>query len=165
MEKTMKATFFALAVLGAADALAQAANAAPVAREGAIEQTLCFGGPAQFISGVETDRFGTYQLTGATISANKTFDSMSLECIGTLEMRSSGYRQKGYCIFQDASGDKYYATDTVTPQAYTVELLGGTGKFKGITGSANVERLGATMPVRQGTLQGCRRVTGSYKLP
>jgi len=164
MTNTTKGALFALALLPAA-AFAQAANPASMSREGSYEQTLCFGGPAHVVSASDTDRYGTYQLTGGTQSANKAFDSMSLECIGTFEMRSGGYRHKGYCVFQDVSGDKFHGTDTATPQAYTVELLGGTGKFKGITGSATVERLGAMTPVRQGTLQGCRRITGSYKLP
>jgi hypothetical protein len=164
MTKTKKGALFALALLPAA-AFAQAANPAPMAREGTYEQTLCFGGPAHVISASDTDRYGTYQLTGGTQSATKAFDSMSMECIGTFEMRSGAYRHKGYCLFQDASGDRFHVADTATPQAYTVEMLGGTGKFNGITGSATVIRLGAMTPVRQGTLQGCRRVTGSYRLP
>ncbi len=165
MKNTKKLALLALALLASADAFAQAANPAPMAREGTYEQTLCFGGPAHVISPTDSDRYGTYQLTGGTQSVNKAFDSMSLECIGAFEMRSNVYRHKGYCVFQDASGDKFHVTDSATPQAYTVEMLGGTGKFKGITGSATVERLGVMTPVRQGTLQGCRRVTGSYKLP
>ncbi len=165
MQNTKKLALLALALLASADAFAQAANPAPMAREGTYEQTLCFGGPAHVISPTDTERYGTYQLTGGTQSANKAFDSMSLECIGAFEMRSNVYRHNGYCVFQDASGDKFHVTDTAAPQAYTVEMLGGTGKFKGITGRATVERLGAMTPVRQGTLQGCRRVTGSYKLP
>jgi len=165
MTNTKKWALSALVLLAAADAFAQAANPAPMAREGTYEQTLCFGGPAHMVSASDTDRYGTYQVTGGTQSATKAFDSMSMECIGTFEMRSGVYRHKGYCLFQDASGDKFHVADSATPQAYTVEMLGGTGKFNGITGSATVVRLGAMTPVRQGTLQGCRRVTGSYKLP
>lgn len=165
MTTTRKWALFALPLLAATGAFAQAANPAPMAREGTYEQTLCFGGPAHVISASDTDRYGTYQVTGGTQSATKAFDSLSLECIGTFEMRSGVYRHKGYCLFQDAGGDKFHVADTASPQAYTVEMLGGTGKFKGITGSASIERLGAMTPVRQGTLQGCRRVTGSYKLP
>ncbi len=165
MANTMKGALCALALLAAAGASAQVASPAPMAREGTYEQTLCFGGPAHLVNASDTDRYGTYQTTGGTQSATKAFDSMSLECIGTFELRSNVYRHKGYCVFQDASGDKFHAADTASPQGYTVELLGGTGKFKGITGNANIERLGAMTPVRQGTIQGCRRVTGSCKLP
>ncbi|MFH1870533.1 MAG: hypothetical protein ABIG36_07895 [Pseudomonadota bacterium] len=165
MTTTKIGALFALALLPAVGAFAQTAKPTPMAREGIYEQTLCFGGPAHVISASDTDRYGTYQLTGGTQSANKAFDSMSLECIGTFELRSNVYRHKGYCVFQDASGDKFHVTDTASPQAYTAELLGGTGKFKGITGSASIERLGTMTPVRQGTLQGCRRITGSYTLP
>lgn len=165
MANLMKGAPSALALLAVAGALAQAANPAPLPREGTYEQTLCFGGPAHLVNASDADRYGTYQTTGGTQSATKAFDSLSLECIGTFELRSGVYKHKGYCVFQDSAGDKFHATDTATPQGYTVELLGGSGKFKGITGTANIERLGAMTPVRQGTIQGCRRVTGSYKLP
>jgi hypothetical protein len=165
MANMKMAALSALALLAAAGAFAQPANPAPLAREGTFEQTLCFGGPNYVVTASDTDRYGTYQTTGGTQSATKAFNSMSLECIGTFELRSSVYKHKGYCVFQDASGDKFHSADTASPQGYTVELLGGTGKFKGMTGSANVEYLGAMTPVRQGTTQGCRRVTGSYKLP
>ncbi|MDP3758979.1 MAG: hypothetical protein Q8R01_00520 [Ramlibacter sp.] len=165
MSNMKKGALSALALLAAAGAFAQAASPAPMAREGTYEQTLCFGGPNYVVNASDTDRYGTYQTTGGTQSATKAFDSMSLECIGTFELRSSVYKHKGYCVFQDAAGDKFHVADTAAPQGYTVELLGGTGKFKGITGSANVERLGAMTPIRQGTMQACRRVTGSYKLP
>ena len=165
MTNTRNRALSALVLLAAASAIAQAANPAPMPREGSYEQTLCFGGPAHVISASDTDRYGTYQLTGGTQSATRAFDAMSLECIGAFEMRSGVYRHKGYCVFQDASGDKFHVADSATPQAYAAELLGGTGKFNGITGNATIERLGAMTPVRQGTLQGCRRITGSYKLP
>lgn len=163
--KIVSIASIAIAALSPAIAIAQAANTASLAQEGAYEQTLCFGGPAHVISASDTDRYGTYQLTGGTQSTNKAFDSMSLECVGAFEIRSNIYRHKGYCVFQDSSGDKFHVTDSASPQAYTAELLGGTGKFKGITGSATVERLGTITPVRQGTLQGCRRISGNYKLP
>lgn len=153
----------ALGLLAAASTFGQGAT--PMAREGTYEQTLCFGGPAHLIAASDTDRYGNYQTTGGTQSSTKAFDSLSMECIGTFELRSAVYKHKGYCVFQDASGDKFHGTDTETPQGYTVELLGGTGKYKGITGTAKVERTGAMTPVRQGTVQGCRRITGTYKLP
>jgi hypothetical protein len=165
MATTKKAALSALTLLAAAGVLAQAGNPAPLAREGTYEQTMCFGGPAHVINASDTDRYGTYQITGGTQSTTKAFDSLSLECIGTFEMRSSVYKHKGYCVFQDASGDKFHGVDNASPQGYTVELLGGTGKFKGMTGVANVDRLGAMTPVRQGTMQACRRITATYKLP
>lgn len=165
MANTKKWAVLALALMAASGAFAQAVNPVPMAREGAYEQTLCFGGQAHLVIASETDRYGTYQLTGGALSATKAFDAMSLECVGTFEMRSGVYRHKGYCVFQDSSGDKFHVADTAAPQVYSAEMLGGTGKFKGITGSATIERLGAISPVRQGTLQGCRRITGSYKLP
>jgi len=162
--KKFKTVLSTLAALASVCALAQPASAPPLAKEGFYEQTLCFGGSSHVINASETDRYGSYVLTGGTQSVIKAFDAMALECIGTWELRSTVFQQKGYCVFQDPSGDKIHGTDTVTPQGYSVELLGGTGKFKGISGSAKIERLGAMSTVRQGTMQGCRRISGSYKL-
>jgi len=151
------ATFAAMAA--ASTSLAQ------VPKEGAVDTTICWGGPTHIITATPTDRFGTYVVTGGTRAADKTFDSMSLECIGTFEARSGGSQHKGYCVYQDASGDKFHGTDSFTPQGYAWEFLGGTGKFQGISGTGKVERLGAMPSVRQGTMQGCRRLVGNYKLP
>lgn len=150
---------FATAALAAMPALSQ------LIKEGPIDVTMCYGGPMHMVSATPSDRFGTYVVKGGTSAANTTFDSMIVECAGTFEARSGTPQSRGYCVFQDASGDKINGIDSLTPQAgYAWEYLGGTGKFAGISGSGRVERVGTLGP-GPGTLQGCRRFTGSYKLP
>jgi hypothetical protein len=148
----------------AALAVAAPASAQP-AKEGKVDATLCWGGPTHLINATPTERFGTYVVTGAVRADNGPLDSMSVECIGAFELRGALYQHKGYCMYQDPAGDKVYATDASTPQGYTWQFLGGTGKFEGIAGSGTVERLGNMSYVRQGTVQGCRRVLGTYRLP
>lgn len=156
----MQRTLLASLVLLAPAALGQ------TAKEGTVESINCWGGPVHVMTPSANERFGTYTVTGGSQSANKLFDAMSIECVGVFENRPAGWQHKGYCVSQDASGDKTYLADTVTPQGgYTWEYLGGTGKFQGITGGGKVERLGNISPVRAGTLQGCRRILGTYKLP
>lgn len=139
--------------------------AAQVAREGAVDVTLCWGGPMQAIVGSANDRFGTYNVTGGTRAPGTPFDAMSVECLGSYELRARTYRHQGYCVYQDAAGDKVFGSDATTAQGYGWQFVGGTGKFEGISGSGTVERVGNHVPVRPGTIQGCRRVTGSYRLP
>lgn len=153
------------AVLALAMLTAATPALSEVLKQGPVDTRLCWGGPMHVISGTSTDRFGTYAVKGGTSADNTMFDSMILECIGTFETRSSGSRSNGHCVFQDASGDKIYGIDSMTPQGgYAWEYQGGTGKFEGISGSGRVERIG-NLGAGPGTLQGCRRFVGNYTLP
>lgn len=138
----------------------------PLAREGDFEGRLCFSGPATSLVASETDSYGTYSVTGTMQSDNKAFDSVSMECIAAYEMRSKVWQHRGYCVFQDASGDRFHGSDNWTSDGYKVVYLGGTGKFKGFSGEATVKTAGgAVKPIRPGTLQGCRQISAKYRLP
>ena len=152
-----------LALLAACLAIGVAS--AQIPRDGPIDWSLCFGGPTHVVSPTPQDRFGTYAVTGATRGAAGLAESLSVECVGTFEILGSASKSQGYCLYQDRAGDRIYGTDNRTPAGYTWELLGGTGKYAGITGRGTTEILGIVTPVRPGTLQGCRRLVGSYKLP
>jgi hypothetical protein len=158
MAKTLTMVF-AIAALAAATP-----GLSTVLKEGPVDTTLCWGGPMHLLSANPTERFGTYVVKGGTSATDQVFDSMILECIGTFEARSAGAQSKGYCVFQDAIGDRIYGVDALTPGGgYTWEYLGGTGKFEGISGSGKIERVGDLGPAA-GTLRGCRRFIGSYKM-
>ena len=149
----------------AAGLLLAGAVLAQEAKEGRIEMTTCFGGPVHTVSPTAQDRFGTYEVTGGVTAVAGPAPSGSIECIGAFELRGKAYQHRGYCLLQDAAGHKIYLSDTRNAQGYTWEYLGGTGKFEGITGSGTAEVMGSMTPVRTGTMQGCRRLLGSYKLP
>lgn len=157
-------------VFGAALALSAsvfAQSAEPLAKEGTVDKKLCFSGPFTRIAVSDTERYGTYSVTGTTQSDNKAFDALKAECIAAYEMRSNVWQHRGYCVFQDASGDKYHGSDTLTTDGgYKVVYHGGTGKFKGFSGEASVKRIDDTRPAPpQGMLQGCRQITAKYKMP
>jgi hypothetical protein len=135
------------------------------AREGAIDMSFCFGGPTHAVNVSQGVSFGNYTLTGGSQSADKTFHALGMECIGTFEYKQGAPQHRGYCVWQDGGGDKIYGVDSRSPQTgYVWEFLGGTGKFQGIQGSGKVEFMGNVAQVRTGTMQGCRRLTGTYKL-
>ncbi len=146
-------------------ALAVSASLAQVPKEGPVDLSMCFGGPTQTMSPTPQDRFGTYALTGGVRAAAGPVESLSVECLGIFETGARGTATQGYCVFQDASGDKIFGVDVRNAQGYTWEWRGGTGRFAGITGSGALEVVGVITPVRPGTLQGCRRMTGRYRLP
>lgn len=140
--------------------------AAQLPSQGTIDMTFCFAGPTHTVKATPEDQFGTYTLNGGSQSADKTFHALGFECVGAFEYRGTTGQHRGYCVWQDAAGDKIYGVDSLTPQGgYVWEFLGGTGKFKGIQGAGKVERTGAVAQLRAGVMQGCRRLTGAYKLP
>ena len=63
----------------------------------------------------------------------KLFDNLSLHCLEGSVARKAGYKFTGTCVETDGDGDKLYLTYE-GPESGPVEVLGGTGKFKGIKG-------------------------------
>lgn len=148
-----------------AASLAACGTWAQVPKEGPIDWSLCFGGNTQVISPTPQDSFGGYAVTGGVRATTGPADALSLECVGSFTYRNKVGKHLGYCVYQTAGGDKIFGSDSRGPQGYTWEILGGTGKFEGITGSGTAEIVGALLPIRPGTMQGCRRLIGNYKLP
>ena len=161
----MSATKTSTAVWLAALCLMPAAATAQMPKEGAWEWTHCFGGPVHTIIATPEFTAGTYVVTGVSRSAGGPIETMSLECSGTFEYRGGKARSQGHCAHQDTAGDRIFGADSMGPQGYVFEILGGTGKYAGITGSGVVESLPRVKSIREGTMQACRHAKGSYKLP
>jgi hypothetical protein len=153
------------ALLATAQAMAQAPAQAPIPKEGGVDWTLCFGGQVHAVSATPQQSFGTYAVTGVARAATGLATVMSMECVGTFEASGRASQSRGYCVYQDAGGDRIHGVDTRTSQGYVWEFRGGTGKFEGVSGSGTVDFLGQLPPIRPGTMQACRRVVGTYRLP
>lgn len=65
-------------------------------------------------------------------SGTKAFDNLSARCIFFRDNVGGKLKVSGSCTETDADGDKVYST--FDSAAHT--LVGGTGKYKGISGSA-----------------------------
>ena len=161
----MKTLKFARFALLAATGLASLTVSAQVPKQGPVDWTLCFGGTVNALAASPQDHFGTYAVTGALRAASGLVESMSLDCTGSFEHRAGAGKHQGYCIFLDSAGDRVFGADRRGPQGYEFEFIGGTGKYAGITGGGNIEPLAELKPVRDGTMQACRRMRGNYKLP
>ncbi|HEY5633872.1 MAG TPA: hypothetical protein VIT02_08920 [Burkholderiaceae bacterium] len=136
-------------------------------KEVPIDATLCWGGTAHVIAPAQGSVMGTYQLTGPMRSAEPggAFDGASFECVGTFESLAGDFRSVGYCVSVDKQGDKAWGRDIRTRTEDTFEYLGGTGKYAGMSGTATKERPGAFPAARPGSVQGCSRILGKYRLP
>jgi hypothetical protein len=66
-------------------------------------------------------------------SGQKTFENLSVHCVFYYGVRGGKETEKGACTEMDADGDKIYTTF----ETGTHTLIGGTGKYKGIAGTAS----------------------------
>ena len=76
-----------------------------------------------------------------TRDGSKLLDNLSIRCQEDAKARPEGYAFTGTCIHTDADGDKLFMTYE-GPESGTIALIGGSGKYKDITGSGNLERHG-----------------------
>ena len=60
-------------------------------------------------------------------------DNLAIRCLEESRARVEGYRFYGTCVEADADGDKIYLSYE-GPESGPVTLLGGTGKYEGLTG-------------------------------
>jgi hypothetical protein len=76
---------------------------------------------------------------------------------------------RGYFKLTDLDED-FIFTETTTfgpiqKPIWKWKLFNGTGKWKGITGEADVSPVTTRSPLIEGTWRACYRVTGTFELP
>ncbi len=108
----------------------------------------------------------------AADSADSPLNNNSLRCVGTGRFLKSIGHFAGQCMFVDPAGDQFIidwnSVDFKLGEAPRgpVTFLGGTGKFKGITGTGEWEANGSEIrSVTEGTYQGWSKLKYYYKLP
>ncbi|MGO9419585.1 hypothetical protein [Roseiarcus sp.] len=68
-----------------------------------------------------------------TRDGSKLLNNLAIRCLEEAKARPEGYAFTGTCIHTDGDGDKLYMTYE-GPESGDVALLGGTGKYKDVTG-------------------------------
>ena len=68
-----------------------------------------------------------------TRDGSKLLDNLAIRCMEESKARPEGYAFTGTCIQTDGDGDKIFMTYE-GPEGGVIALLGGTGKYKDITG-------------------------------
>ena len=71
-----------------------------------------------------------------TTDGSKLLDNLAIRCQEDAKARPEGYAFTGTCIHTDADGDKIFMTYE-GPESGTIALIGGSGKYKDITGAGN----------------------------
>ncbi len=68
-----------------------------------------------------------------TRDGSKLLDNLAIRCLEESRARPDGYAFTGTCIETDGDGDRLYMTYE-GPEGGDIALLGGTGKYKDLTG-------------------------------
>ena len=133
MKTLSLAALVALAALYAAGA---AAENAPVPKSGSVKHaayTVC-----RTVGTIDLGEVGSNtsaECTGVvkTSDGSKLLDNLAIRCFEESVARKSGYKFTGNCVETDADGDKLYVVYE-GPESGPLDVLGGSGKFKGLTG-------------------------------
>ncbi len=109
---------------------------APLPRSGSVKHaayTVCRSAAAIDLGEVGSDSSADCTGIVKTADGSAPFDNLALHCLEELVARKAGYKFTGTCVETDGDGDKLYLAYE-GPESGPVQVLGGTGKYKGITG-------------------------------
>jgi hypothetical protein len=131
----MKLAIVALAVL----ASAASAAAAPLPKTGSVKHAayvVCRAAAAVDLGALGSDTSADCRGIVRTPDRAQPLDNLALQCLEESTARKAGYKFSGSCVETDADGDKLYLTYE-GPESGPVDVLGGTGKYKGISGKGH----------------------------
>jgi hypothetical protein len=112
------------------------AAGAPLPKTGSVKHaayTIC-----RSLGGVDLGEFGSSTSADCTgVVKNRDgqplLDNLALHCLEESVARKAGYKYIGTCTETDADGDKFYL-DYNGMESGGIDVLGGTGKYKGVKG-------------------------------
>lgn len=147
---------------------------AQMAKDGKFDFTICFTGTSQVINFDEQHvAFAWVDEKGFARShpPGGAFDMMWFRCVGSGGMIEGKRPVDDYCEFADRDGDKVFVTHQIVTdlKAKTrdskVEILAGTGKYTGITGTGESQPP-LIFPEDDPDLYArCVQLNGDYKIP
>ena len=136
-----------------------------------FDTTLCLTGPATMLSSSQELVILGVELKGIIMSnhENKVFDNFVSHFLGVSRIMAGQVDAHGYSKLTDLDGD-FIFTETTTfgpvgKPNWKWKFLYGTGKWKGVTGGADVSPITKRSPVVEGTYRGCYKITGTFELP
>jgi hypothetical protein len=163
MKKLAKVAFIAVITIS----LAQVVWAEQVQMPRQGTTTYATNYTTRFLSSLNMGNVGSdsvAELVGTTrnTGGQKFFDGMAVRCVEFLEVRSGIHKFKGACIETDRDGDEVFSTFDSATMTHT--LIGGTGKYKGISGSAAYATKSVPAPEKgSGAIVNEYKVTWQFK--
>jgi len=122
------------------------ADSTPIPPKGAATFALYFTG--RVLATHDIGAAGSTFLTEASgvtksIDGQKTFDNMVEHCLIHGETVGKIVKYTGSCLDTDADGDKFFHSFAGGEDSGKSAIIGGTGKFKGMTGELTYTTTGA----------------------
>jgi hypothetical protein len=129
--------------------------------------TSCWSGDVTMLSASKELVIFGYDLKGVSRSNDQStaFDNWSLQIVGTVKIESGKYSSRYYGKYMSPEGDIIIGEGGRDGDKGTWKFIGGTGKWKGITGGGTNKIVPNIKPIKKGTTQGCSIATGTFQLP
>ena len=143
------------------------AFAAELPKEGSYDFTSCNSGVSSVINFSKTYTASTYEVTGTNRSnpPGGLFDKNTFRCVGMNSSLGGKFTGSTVCEAIDVDGDKRLSNFLLASDgSLTREIVGGTGKYEGMTMTGTIHPLGPFPVIKAGTFQDCNHSTGTYKL-
>jgi len=99
-------------------------------------------------------------------STFKPWANATNHCAGNILVVQGKASSHGECLWTDSDGDTFigtFADDAGKPGTWT--FVGGTGKWKGVSGGGAYQYVSSSKPRPDGTGEGCTSHSGKYLLP
>ena len=144
---------------------------AEMAKEGSVTDTVYFTTTYQTLTQEKENLGLNYDARGVVSSDDKNnpFYYASAQCLGTFRVMKGEFKELGLCTYTRPDGDQIWAAYEATGKNGiaangTHTFIGGTGKFKGITGNGKFTRFHVKGPT-EGSGANIVKRTYSWKLP
>lgn len=110
--------------------------------------------------------------TATSNHENRVFENFTGFCMGVRNDSNGKSQNMGYCKFEDSDGDTFFVELNVVPPEWDWKFLGGTGKWKGITGIGQRQLMGCGRAIEdgwyqwieEGSYQCCERIIGIFEV-
>lgn len=129
--------------------------------------TSCWSGDVTMLSASKDLVILSFDIKGVSHSnhENKAFDNHSFHMVGINKIEAGNRSGTSYAKYLSPEGDIVFGEIQTVGDKQTWKFLFGTGKWEGITGGGKTEPITNAKPIKEGTIQGCARATGTYQLP
>jgi hypothetical protein len=164
--RAVKLIAFCVLSAGASAGFAPTALSQSLPKEGKYEISSCFAGISNVLTFSKTHSAASWQLAGTSLSPTPgtLFDKTSYQCVGMTSTNDGKVSARYVCETTDTEGAKIFTYWSNDEGKISRIATIGAGKYEGIELVTTVEPVTGFPPARPGTIQGCNRQTGSYKL-
>lgn len=135
-------------------------------KEGRLDVVDCYSGEIDLIQHADNNFWLSWKQTGTRRSVKKggPFDGMTAHCAGFLWNSLGEMNGHSACEYVDHAGNKLFVKAARVGDDAEWRFVGGTGIYKGITGSGEFTGFSYFPQLTPTTYQFCPTSNGTYRL-